>query len=227
MDGSYVFGKKYKLQLNASKNFRTPTFNDLYWQPGGNLDLKPEKSYQLDVGHQFNWGDFHANVNSYYIAIEDMIRWLPDTNGIWSPINVDEVQTYGAEVELGLKKAISENQELALNTNYSYTVSEDKATQEQLIYVPLHKANARLAYRFLNFGAFYQHIYTGAVAIIGGDLEGYHVANTGITYTPKVQSKLKYEIAIKVNNVFNQYYENIALRPMPNRNIQTQILLNF
>ncbi|MEO0571752.1 MAG: TonB-dependent receptor [Bacteroidota bacterium] len=226
-NGSYDFGKVYQLQLNASRNFRTPTFNDLYWQPGGNLDLRPERSYQLDLGHRFSWNGVTVNLNGYYINTEDMIRWLPDNQGIWSPNNVDNVRIYGAEVELGFKKAIDKKQEVHFKTHYAYTVSEDKATEEQLIYVPFHRANASLAYRFGKIGVFYQHLYNGTVRIIGGELEGYQVANTGIFYTHTTKGKLKSRIGITLNNVFNAYYENIALRPMPNRNIQTQLVLNF
>ncbi len=226
-DGSHDFGKTYTLQLNASRNFRLPTFNDLYWQPGGNLELLPEQSYQLDLGHRLDFNPLTIRLNSYYIATEDMIRWLPNNQGIWSPVNVDNVRIYGAEVELGYKKTLGENQEIDFTTNYAYTVSEDTATGEQLIYVPFHRGNAALAYRFANFGAFYQHLYNGPVSIIGGELEGYQVANAGITFSPKLEGKLQYRLGVILNNVFNAYYENIALRPMPNRNIQTQLVLNF
>lgn len=225
--GSYDFSTWYQLQLNASRNFRMPTFNDLYWQPGGNLDLEPENSYQLDLGHQVQVGKLSFNLNTYYIETKDMIRWLPNTSGFWAPTNVDAVQIYGAEAELAFKTPIGKEQEIEFRTNYAYTVSEDKASQEQLIYVPFHRANASLAYSFGDLGLFYQQLYNGSVSIIGGELEGYQVANTGLTYTLKTQSSLQYRFGLTVNNLFNTYYENIALRPMPNRNIQTQVVLNF
>ncbi|MEM9647647.1 MAG: TonB-dependent receptor [Bacteroidota bacterium] len=226
-NGSYDFGKLYQIQLNASRNFRMPTFNDLYWQPGGNLDLQPEKSYQLDLGHQFHFTPLTLKLNSYYIGTQDMIRWLPNNLGIWSPVNVDEVRIYGAEVELGFKKSIREKHQIDFKTHYAYTVSEDKETGQQLIYVPFHRGNASVSYRFANFGLFYQHLYNGAVSIIGGELEGYQVANAGITYNLKTKGKLRSRLDLTLNNLFNTYYENIALRPMPNRNIQTQLVLNF
>ncbi|UJH67674.1 TonB-dependent receptor plug domain-containing protein [Allomuricauda sp. SCSIO 65647] len=226
-DGSYDFGNVYTLQLNASRNFRLPTFNDLYWQPGGNLELRPERSYQVDLGHRFTLDPITIKLNSYYITTEDMIRWLPNNQGIWSPINVDNVQIYGAEVELGFKKAMGKKQEIDFKAHYAYTVSEDKETGEQLIYVPFHRGNVSLAYRFANFGTFYQHLYNGPVSIIGGELEGYQLANAGVTYGLKTEGKLRCRLGLILNNVFNAYYENIALRPMPNRNIQTQLVLNF
>lgn len=226
-NGSYDIGSFYQLQLNASRNFRMPTFNDQYWQPGGNPELIPERSYQVDLGHRFAFGALGLKLNTYYISTENMIRWLPNTEGLWSPINVDDVRIYGAEVDLGVKKNILENQEIEFNANYSYTVSEDTATGQQLIYVPYHRGNASVAYRFETISLFYQHLYNGVVSIIGGELEGYQVANIGLTFTPKTKGAFGYRLGLTLNNAFNTYYENIAFRPMPNRNIQAQLLLNF
>ncbi|WP_373519144.1 TonB-dependent receptor plug domain-containing protein [Pricia sp.] len=227
LDGKYRVAGHYGLQLSASRNFRMPTFNDLYWKPGGSLDLVPESSYQIDLGQVLEFGAASFNLNGYYIATDDMIRWLPDTSGIWSPSNIDEVRIYGLEGEFALIYPIQKKQHIEIKTNYAYTVSEDKATREQLIYVPFHRTNASIAYNLSQLGLFYQHLYNGPVSIIGGELEGYQVANAGITYSPQSKGKLQYSLGLTLNNLFNTYYENVALRPMPNRNIQTQLLLNF
>ena len=227
-DGSYSLTDNYQVKINASKNFRTPTFNDLYWQPGGNLELIPEKSYQLDFGNVLNIGAVSMQYNGYYISTKDMIKWLPNNEGVWSPINIDDVEIYGAEVKIEANYSLGKNQELGIKTNYAYTVSEDKSTNEQLIYVPFHMANGSLEYRIADLNLFYQHLYNGSVSIVGGELKEYQVANLGATYTADILKKdLKYTIGVTINNVFNSYYENVALRPMPNRNIQTQLILNF
>lgn len=227
MDSKYGLTDHYSIQLNVSKNFRTPTFNDLYWQPGGNLDLVSEQSYQLDMGHRISYKNISFGINGYYISTKDMIKWLPNTSEIWSPINIDDVQIYGLEGELNTSYSISEKQKVSLMANYAYTVSEDKATNEQLIYVPFHRGNASLTYNLANYGLYYQFMVNGPVSIIGGELKGYNVSNIGFTYSGQIQSKIKYELGITLNNLLDRYYENIALRPMPNRNIQTQLLLNF
>ena len=227
-DGSYSLTDNYQVKINASKNFRTPTFNDLYWQPGGNLELVPEKSYQLDFGNILKIGAVSMQYNGYYISTKDMIKWLPGNEGFWSPINIDDVEIYGAEAKIEANYSLGKNQELGIKTNYAYTVSEDKSSNEQLIYVPFHTANGSLEYRIADLNLFYQHLFNGPVSIVGGELKEYQVANFGATYTADILKKdLKYTIGVTINNVFNTYYENVALRPMPNRNIQTQLILNF
>ena len=156
-----------------------------------------------------------------------MIRWLPNTNNFWSPVNIDNVQIYGLEATASATVEVAENQQLQLATNYAYTVSENRETNEQLIYVPYHRGNTSVAYHVGPFNAFYQHLYNGAVRIIGGELSAYQVANAGLNYTHQSVNNYKYTLGLTVNNVFNTYYENVALRPMPNRNIQTQLTLIF
>ncbi|MGF1670634.1 MAG: TonB-dependent receptor plug domain-containing protein, partial [Balneolaceae bacterium] len=41
------------LKTQGSRNFVAPTFNDLFWVPGGNPDLLAETNYKLEGGMQF------------------------------------------------------------------------------------------------------------------------------------------------------------------------------
>ncbi|MFD0837034.1 TonB-dependent receptor plug domain-containing protein [Mariniflexile aquimaris] len=226
LDAAYQVTDVYKIQINGSKNYRVPTFNDLYWNPGGNLDLVPESSYQVDFGQQFNYKHFNFKLNGYYIHTEDLIQWQPNSSGFWTPVNVSESQSYGAELELESYYKIKAHQ-LHLNAHYSYTVSENLETKKQLIYVPFHKGNVNLAYGYKKFNMYYQHLFNGEVSIIGSTLTGYNVGNVGLGYSLNEKGQVNYEINFKVNNLYNTYYENVALRPMPNRNYQIQTIIKF
>ena len=72
LGSSYQFNKLYNLKLNVSRNFRIPTFNDLYWETGGNPDLKPESSYQAEIGNVFTFKDISLTQTFYYIKIKDL-----------------------------------------------------------------------------------------------------------------------------------------------------------
>ena len=58
VDTKYKINQWYSLKANASKNYRVPTFNDLYWNSGGNVDLKPEISYQGAISNEFYFKNF-------------------------------------------------------------------------------------------------------------------------------------------------------------------------
>ena len=227
LDAGFELSKYYKLKINGSKNYRVPTFNDLFWQPGGSLDLIPESSYQIDLGQEFNYKFANLKLNGFYISTENLIQWRPNTSGIWSPINIAETENYGVEVELRLQKAFYHHN-ISFTGHYSYTVSEDKATQEQLIYVPFHKGNVSLAYSFKTLSFYYQHLFNDEVFPISRKLlNAYDLGNLGFAYVFNGKGKVAYQLDFKINNIYNKYYENVALRPMPNRNFQIQTTIKF
>ena len=102
-----------------------PTYNDLFWEGSGNPDLKPETSYQAEIGNEFFTKNFSVSLTTYYNSIKDLLRWVPTegTGGAWSPENTDKVRAYGAEILLEWRPKI-ENNPFKVNGTYAYTVSE-------------------------------------------------------------------------------------------------------
>jgi vitamin B12 transporter len=80
----------FRTQL--ATHYRIPTFNDLFWVPGGNPNLRPEKGWQTETGFDFRkaWKNatFEGHAQVFYQKIDDWIRWMPTQNGIWSPENL-------------------------------------------------------------------------------------------------------------------------------------------
>ncbi|MFD1014502.1 TonB-dependent receptor plug domain-containing protein [Winogradskyella rapida] len=232
-DVAYAVSEYYKLKLNGSKNYRVPTFNDLYWQPGGNLDLVPERSYQVDFGQELSYKSAKLSLNAYYIKTSDLIQWQPSASGFWSPENVAKTQNYGAELSLDYTHHINAHQ-FSIHANYAYTVSEDLETKSQLIYVPYHKANFNLAYNYQKLTAYFQRLYTGEVYTTTENLSGvfysveaYTLSNLGISYPLFNKKSQQIDLSLKVNNLFNTAYENVAFRPMPDRNFNFQVQYKF
>lgn len=232
-DVAYDVSKYYKLKLNGSKNYRVPTFNDLYWQPGGNLDLVPETSYQIDLGQELKFKTASLNLNAFYIKTTNLIQWKPNDSGSWNPENIAETQSYGVEASLDASKKINAHN-FSLQLNYAFTVSEDLETKKQLIYVPYHKANINLAYSYKRMSFFFQHLFTGEVFITTENRSGpfysvdaYDIGNSGVSYQLLKTNSQQIDLSLKVNNLFNTAYENVAFRPMPERNFNFQIQYKF
>lgn len=233
VDAGYTVNKFYEVKLNASKNYRVPTFNDLYWNPGGNLNLVPESSYQVDLGHQFTHKHFNVKLNSYYINTSDLIQWQPNTSGIWSPKNVAKVNSYGAELEFETRFHFKAHH-FNITSHYSYTVSENIETKKQLIYVPFYKANLAVAYSCKKFSVYYQYLYNGNVFTTTDNLRGrfysleaYAVSNIGFNYSVLKTKKQQLKAGVLIKNIYNKNYQNVAFRPMPNRNFNIQLYYQF
>jgi vitamin B12 transporter len=217
----------YNIKLNASRNFRIPTFNDLYWQGSGNPNLNPESSYQAEAGNVFNYKDITLTVTGYYIKLRDMLRWTPGAGGIWRPENVGKVATYGLESVLNWQRKFGSSQ-ITVSGTYAYTVSREDGSSDQLIYVPLHKATASLAYGYKGFSAYYRHLFTGEVFTTSDNqskLDGYNISGIGAEYTFPILSGFSF--GVQVNNLYNQEYLNVAVRPMPGRNYNMYLNLKF
>ncbi|MCW4467538.1 TonB-dependent receptor [Flavobacterium sp. MFBS3-15] len=215
----------YTIKVNTSRNFRIPTFNDLYWQGTGNPNLKHENSYQAELGNVLHFGNLTFTLTGYYIKLQDMLRWVPSAGGIWRPENVDKVNTYGLESILNWKKKIGGGQ-LEFNGTYAYTVSREDGKTEQLIYVPLHKATASLAYAYKGFSGYYRHVFNGEVFTSTDNaynLDAYNVSGIGAEYNFKVLSGIA--LGVQANNLWNEEYQNVIMRPMPGR--YYNMYLNF
>lgn len=229
LGSSCQFSKLYNLKLNLSRNFRIPTFNDLYWEQGGNPDLKPESSYQAEIGNVFTFKNISLTQTFYYIKIKDLLQWVPGKNGIWTPQNKDRVNSYGSETLLSWKKQFDKNNFNA-NASYAHTVSEDSATGNQLFFVPYDKITASVSYSRNRITAYYQFLYNGFVYTRADNnpdeiINDYTVSNLGIDYDFKFLDSFK--LGFQVLNVFNENYESLENRPMPGRNFNMYLTLKF
>lgn len=220
----------YSLKLNFSKNFRTPTFNDLYWENSGNTSLKAEQSHQIELGNAFELKNTSLSLTGFYNDIKDMIRWLPSNNGFWIPENIDAVETYGGEFLADYNYSWHNNQKLALATTFSYTISKNTETNQFLIYVPKQTATFSAFYQWQNWFLDYQFLYTGEVYTrtdnnIKYNLESYTVSNMGLGY--QLGNENKKTIGVRAKNIFNEAYQSVEKRYMPGFNFNIYITLNF
>ena len=232
LNSSYKVAKNYIININGSKNHRVPTFNDLYWSgagASGNLEVLPETSWQVEIGQTIEVKNIALSLNAYSITTDNLIQWRPNTQGVWMAMNVQDVSQYGMELGFDWKRKWG-NQELVWESEYAYTKSIDNTTKNQLLYVPEHMLRSNLAYQYKKLVAFYQFLYTGSVYTTtdnSDSLSSYTVGNIGLDYHWPNISGIKFILGLKVNNLFNKNYQNVAYRPMPNRNFQIQLITKF
>lgn len=225
-------GKFYRISINGSRNYRVPTFNDLYWQGAGavgNTSLQPETSWQADLGHLIQFGNWQWNLHTFYIRTADFIKWQPNTMGVWTPVNVEEVANYGAEFSTHFKKVIEEHR-VQLHINYAFTKAIDVVTKNQLIYVPEHKVTLGLGYQWQWLSAQYQMLYNDDVFTTTdatSTVDGYMISNLSANFTLFKRSKQQMNLSLQAKNLFNKNYQTIAFRPNPGRNFLIQTTYTF
>jgi len=221
--------KVYQLKLNGSKNFRIPTFNDIFWEPGGNKALQPETSFQLDLRNEFKFEKLRFGLNTYYIKIDNMLQWIPNNTGIWEAQNLKAVEIKGAEFDAQYHFNIKQN-EFQIQATYAYTNSQDTQLKKQLIYTPFHKFTGLISYNYKRFSTGIQSIYNGAVFTTASNIskskiEAYALINANVQY--QFGKKFKQTLVFEIKNLTDVNYENVINRPMPGRNFNIQLITKF
>ncbi len=228
------------IKANAGINYRYPTLNDLYWNPGGNVDLKPEEAKMVETGLTYTKTVKNTEITIdgvvFYNYVSNWIIWLPSQSNYWSPTNLKEVENKGIEATLSTTTTLK-NFTLKQNANYAYTASTninsnsetDLSINKQLIYVPFHKFNYTLSAKYKNTSIYYNYSYTG-MRFISTDNNWYlpenFLHNASISQAFKLK-KLTLTSSLKVNNLLNQDYQSIAYRAMPGRNYLFSLALSF
>ncbi|NOR49954.1 MAG: TonB-dependent receptor, partial [Desulfuromonadales bacterium] len=93
-----------RVRLSASKAFRAPTLNDLYWPADffskGNPNLDPETAWEYELALDQTLGDRgRVSLAGFLRDAEDLISWQPDEFFIYSPVNVNDARIWGVEVD--------------------------------------------------------------------------------------------------------------------------------
>jgi iron complex outermembrane receptor protein len=238
---AFVFGMPrhagWQFIASAAANGLRPGLNDLYWQPGGNPDLLPERSWNGEGGVQWRerFGSFmvEGDLRSYISEARNWIQWLPGPDGVWTPANLTQVRSTGLDLGVGVgMRAGDWHGQFA--TQYAWVHARDRAGDAEgafapMLYLPAHKAtfDMNLAWRDWRLG--------NTIRINGRRI----TASDGYTQLPAyavwdVQAGRSIQIgdwhldcALRLENLLNTYYESVQNRPMPPRSWRIEVLLGL
>jgi vitamin B12 transporter len=232
---SKAIKRKHVLSLGANRNYRLPTFNDLFWKGAANPALLPEHSLAADFTYKYQATKLsHIQLNAYYKQVNNWILWSPNASNIWQPQNIAAVNSKGAEVvakhSMQYKKTI-----FTINALYAYnhTINTKHKFAElvgkQLIYTPAHKATASFIANtpWVNITATHTYLglrYTTTDNTVS--LPALQYTDIALQKNIKLNTKHSLLINAQVNNVFNIAYTIMPARPMPLRNFGVQVLYN-
>ncbi len=229
----------FSTAIIASRNFRFPTLNDLYWVPGGNPDLKNERAWNGELSFKYAYQKyFDISLNGFCLYVDDWIQWIPQ-GSIWMPINYKRVLSRGFEASIHATNDERSPKKFAVHFNASYTFTKttnldaayefDQSAGMQLIYVPLHRVvgGVQLQYRkfyLRSVNSFVSPVFTSTDNV--QFLKGYFLTDleAGKDFTID-----KYEIGMsfRVNNLANTQYQNVAQHAMPGRNFEGTLRFKF
>jgi vitamin B12 transporter len=214
----------------VERSYRIPTFNDRYWGQQGRADLKSEKGYSLELGHNLEWqhSNFFMNfdVAAFYMKVDDWIAWKPSGN-LWRPYNLKEVEVAGIELNNKWKWRLNQG-EFELGGMYAYNRSvllqgisdSDQSVGYQLPYTPKHRfgLHAILLYKTYRFSI--NSYYTGkrnGIDVINEEIDDFLLTN--ITMSKNISiGKQVLSVEGQILNVMDVDYQNVNRYAMPGRN---------
>ncbi|MDG3581226.1 TonB-dependent receptor [Galbibacter pacificus] len=251
---THFFNDDFQIKASFEKSYRMPETEELYGDLvnlQGNIDLKPEQSYNYNLGASYWWhmGTQHhinLNANGFYRDASDFIRPVLNNNQTMQVMdNLGSVTNLGIESEI--RYQYREKFSAGVNVTYqnlrNNTKYEGGQTTESVVYrdripnMPYLYGNADMSYTFQNVGG------TGNLLSIGYNMLYVHAfylywpslgddkfdipeqisQDFNITYTWKEDLQFTFEC----RNIFNKkLYDNFSLQK-PGRSFTGKIRYTF
>jgi len=239
----YKFGRDREISLKGTvcRNYNLPSLNDLYWVPGGNPGLRPERGISSDMGlaweHKNKDLKINASTNLFTSWVSDWIVWRPTMFRYWEAENLARVFSRGLESRIDLESKwrsclinISGNYTLTRSTNESDTGPNDYSRGSQLVYIPVHRSSFHMNITKSGYFMGSSMAYTGRRHTQPSNtshdflivLKPYLLTNL---YLGKDFSLGRNTLGLQfsVNNLINTSYQAVLSRPMPLRNYSLRI----
>jgi vitamin B12 transporter len=203
-----------RLRGSAGTGFRAPTFNDLFFPGFGNPDLQPEKSLSYDFGvDQKLWNNrIRLGLTYFQNNFRNLIACctpLP-TAPFGGPFNVGRARSAGIE----FTGEVDVLPNLIASLNYTYTDSENLATDRPLPREPRHRWNIGLTWEPISKLSLFTQVH-----VVSEQFEQFgEVYNSGYTRvdiggTWRILERTgwlqKLELTARIQNLLNEGYAEV------------------
>jgi len=184
------FNNGIKLTSSYATAFQAPTLKNLFGynfngaSAGGNLELKPETSKNIELGleKQHSWG--LSSIRIYQNKVKNAINWSSGFK------NIDEIKSKGVEFSVDANVA---NYDISFSHNYNKSRTNDGNTQN--LRRPKNITNLTLSKIIGKFHSRVQIINKSSSLDVGNvRLEGYTLLNLSTNYAINDNAKVVFNI---------------------------------
>jgi iron complex outermembrane receptor protein len=236
---SFSIQREWQNHLTMSAHIgyaiRMPTLNDLFWTPGGNQELQPERGFKSETSFIYNPKRWTCKMQVYHNRLHQMIVWLPGNQSFFQAQNVREVHVTGSEWSLSYRLPVSSHQQWVFNVvkmlHFSTYAQTEKGNEHiignQLIFIPVSTGSGYVQWKRKSFDI-------SAIAQYSGQRYIYTDQSQALAPFALMDVHLNYQfnhvhfpvrIGMSIQNITNTSYELQYLRPMPGRSFQLNISL--
>jgi outer membrane receptor for ferrienterochelin and colicins len=237
----------FSLRGALSRNFRAPTFNELYYNGGGgrgNSELRPEYGSGAEAGATiaFTLGAEHTfDASVFASSVDDRIVWSPAGTGIVMPRNLRRVDTDGFELSyaldlVGRTVRMRVHYGNATSVNASAAYPGDPLHGKSLIYVPRETGGASCTFvhrpsagPFSSLGGTIRYAVTGPRYMTEDNLESlppYDVLDAAVSAGLPI-GEVTIIARCEITNLLNEDYQVIRGYPMPLRTVRVGLSVEY
>lgn len=239
-----VAGWPLHLKSRVSRAFRAPTFNDRFWQPGGNPSLNPEHGWNYEAGLVVNHSTIgrtvFLEVAGFHHETANQIIWTPKAGeNYWAPENIGKTRATGFEASSAIQIPFSTRSALHLASDYTLVHARDVSDVSQpsfnqpLRYTPKHVFSFRPTFTAQvkqitwKLSAAARHVSRRFITTDGSqDLPAYFTADVHLNAT-RALGRTSISAGFFVENIFDASYEVVKGYPVPPRALHIRLAARF
>ena len=236
LGAEYRLAEGLLIRARVSRDFRAPTFNDRFYRPGGNPDLRPERGWGAEAGLDFRQNGWTATVTAYRRRLTDWILWarLPEQR-FWAAYNLAAVTSEGLEPRLGYTLGTADAPvRLHVEGGYDLTRSVNEVAVElprigageQLRYVPRHSGFAHAALSVADVDLAYTHRWRGATQGVNAPVAASDTGDLTVS-TRRTWRGQDVSAFLEIRNVLDADYRLIEYRPLPGRHLRAGLRVSL
>lgn len=209
--------------ISGGNSFRAPAFNDMYWTPGGNADLKPEKASKFMAVTSWHQNEHNADLTFRFIKSKDLIQWIPGPI-YWYPENIAET----------LRKSVTASGSMSIST---FTISgfitrlwtRDLKQEKALRYAPELSGNLHIRTQINKLNIGIAGRYNGARITMYDYPEDAtlppHFIPSIFVHRNFMILKRQLSLGLSADNILDTQFETIKGYPEPGRSFNFTITL--
>ena len=233
--GSYLLSPSQKIRASVRSLYRLPTFNELYWEPGGNPNLNPENGHSMTLDYFLYATSLKFALSASVVRLNNRILWEPQASGLFRPINIGKIGSEELTAGFTWNKKLSQA-DFSSGVRYVYLVprirsqSSSSIEGNDLPFSPRHSLSIharilikqRLSIQLK--GKYQSKSYTSSIN--DQSIDAFYILQSDVRYTFLIgrQALSSY---IKINNITDSNYFLSNGYPQPPRHIQVGFLLKL
>lgn len=241
LGASYQIAPSTKVYLRRAESFRFPNADENASVPPGINGLQTQKGASYESGVQWDYRQLISKFSIYQLNLQHEIMYDP-TQTLQNPFGVNRNLDPTTRQGLSLIEKLQINNRIGIDGQYNYVNARFQSGPDSGKRIPLVAENilhAGVNYRFAeHWNVYTEAIYTGSQYTandngnVAKKLSPYTVYNINLRF-----NYLKLTAALRVNNIFNTYYNFYAtymnsintefFYPAPGRNIMFTMKYDF